>query len=145
MKQVAFVNIDQCSCEWTLLAVFKEFINGFTDFQYSISEASTINDCKDKDILILSNQNVTIEALHKLNEINPNAVYILWFYHSLFDKIPFKKFILTSEYFHKVPRTESHRLIHELNISIPNFVPLMLRANEDPDKIGTFEKSRRIG
>jgi hypothetical protein len=144
MKHFAFINAEGCQCLWTFYAVCKEFMNGFVDFGYSVSEAKTLEDCKNKDILLLSNQNINTEFLIKLNKINPNATYILWFYHSLIDKIPFKKYILTSEYFYKTPRTETHRIVHEINKSIPNFVPLMLRSNEDPLKIGTFEKTYEL-
>jgi spore maturation protein CgeB len=121
-----------------------EFINGFSDFGYEISYITNIDDCKDKDILLLSNHIINIDYLNKLNTINSNAVYILWYYHSVINQIPFKKWILTGEYFHKTPRLQSHINLDNINKSINNFVPLMLRADEAPEKIGTYERKNEI-
>jgi hypothetical protein len=118
-----------------------EFLNGFTDFGYTVSCATTLDACKDKDILLLSDHNIDFDFLHRLNALNPNAVYLLWFYHNLIDRIPFKKFIITGEYYHYTPRVEYQRSLDAINKRINNSVPLMLRADEAPEKIGTYTRN----
>jgi hypothetical protein len=144
MKKAALVNINKCPCLGTHYPACMEFLNGFTNFGYEISCVTSLNECKDKDIFLLSSHNIDISFLNELNNINPDAVYILWYYHSVLDKIPFKKWILTGEYFYKTPRMVSHIEFDRINNSINNFVPLMLRADEDPEKIGTYERTDEI-
>jgi hypothetical protein len=119
-----------------------EFLNGFTDYGFKVSEAKTLEDCRGKTILLLSNHRVDYRYLNSIKETNPDAVYILWYYHDHLSSIPFKKFILTGEYFFHTPRTASHIRFDSINKSILNFVPLMLRANESPRTIGTVELVR---
>lgn len=144
MKQIALVNAEGCLCQYTHYPACMEFLSGFKDYGYTISCATTLEECMDKDILLLSNQAVQIPFLHKLNEANPNAVYLLWCYHEMLDKVPFKKYILTGEYYYRTPRMESHKAIDRINKSMQNYVPLMLRADESPDDIGTYKKLRDL-
>jgi hypothetical protein len=144
MKTIALVNIPECPCPGTHHAACTEFIEGFRDYGYQPFVATELKKCNDADILLLSSHRIDLSFLNRLNEINPNAVYILWYYHNVLDKIPFKKFILTGEYFHKTPRTTEHIAYDRINKSIDNFVPFMLRANEDPALIGTYKKTNEL-
>lgn len=64
----------------------------------------------------------------------------LWAYQEELSKIPFKYWILTGEYYYYPPVTVYHKKIHKINNSIKNFCPMLLRANESPFSIGTYEK-----
>jgi hypothetical protein len=141
MHTITLLNTPECPCPGTHYAACMEFLHGFTEFGFTIGETNTSTDCKDKTIIVLSSHVININYLNELNVINPSAVYILWYYHSVFNSIPFKKFILTGEHFIHPPLLQSHIRFHTLNISIPNFVPLYLRANESPKNIGTYERS----
>jgi hypothetical protein len=144
MNTIALVNTSLCPCLGTHRPACLEFIEGFTEFGYTTSEATSLEGCKDKTILLLSSHSINIDYLHSLNLLNPEAIYILWYYHSILDKIPFKKFILTGEYFYKPPRLEDHIKFHMINSSINNFVPLLLRANETPEMIGHYIRRASI-
>jgi hypothetical protein len=144
MPNVALVNTGECPCLHTHYPACMEFLNGFSDFGYTVTCATSLSDCKDKDILLLSSHIVNLQFLHKLYEVNPDAVYILWYYHDVRDQLPFKKFILTGEYFHYTPRIEFHMRIDAINKSIPNFVPLMLRADDSPASIGLYTKTYEL-
>lgn len=138
--KVALVNTLECPCLGTHYPACLEFLDGFIDFGYEVITCNTLDFCRDVDILLLSSHKINVPFLNSLNAINPNAIYILWYYHDVLSQIPFRKYILTGEYFYKEPRLESHKHYHQIAISIPNFVPLMLRANDPPSKIGTYEK-----
>ena len=144
MKKVAVVNIPECPTLATHYPACMEFIEGFTSFGYTTSSVTTLQECSDKDILVLSDHRINIPFLHEINKCNPNAVYILWCYHRILDKIPFKKYILTGEYFHRTPRMAGHIQFDIINKQCGRFVPLMLLANEDPEKIGTYEKKLEL-
>ena len=121
-----------------------EFIQGFTEFGFSTSEVTSLEDCAHKTILVLSDHKINIDYLTRMNTIAPDTIYILWFYHNVLDKVPFKYFILTGEHYYKTPRLQTHIPIDAINKQIPNFVPLLLRANESPDRVGTYPKTNRL-
>lgn len=141
MRRIALLNSPELPHLGTHLAACSEFINGFIPFDFHAYIANQMNEIVDADIILLSSHGpVTKDKLDNLNAINPNAVYILWYFHKFIDIIPFKKWILTGEHFVYPPQLESHIPLHKINISIPNYCSLMLRVNEDPDKIGTYSK-----
>jgi hypothetical protein len=140
MKQIALVNTPECPCPYTHFAACTEFIRGFADYGYTVCEVKHKNEVVDKDILLLSSHKIDINYLETLNALNPDAVYILWYYHNVIDRIPFKKWILTGEHFYNPPRIPEHIRYHNINRSIPNFVPLLLRADEAPEKVGSYPK-----
>lgn len=144
MKSIGLLNILDCPCPGTHYAACMEFIEGFTEYGYTHSCITNINDCKDKDIILLSNHKVSADTLNKINSINPDAVYILWYYHYYLDIIPFKKFILTGEQYYYPPKLQSHLKYHEINQSVNNYIPLCLRANESPSKVGTYTKTYEL-
>jgi len=140
--KVILVNTPECPCLYTHYHACMEFIAGFEADQ--MSSANTLEECAEADILVLSSHKIDLEFLNRLNTVNPDGVYILWYYHSVLQNIPFRKFILTSEYYHKEPRRQENKPLHAINMSIPNYVPLMLRANESPDMIGKYNKTYEL-
>ena len=144
MKTIGLLNIDDCPCPGTHYAACMEFIEGFTGYGYTYSCIDNINNCKDKDILLLSNHKVSADILNKINDINPDAVYILWSYYDYLNIIPFKKYILTGEQYYYPPTLVSHYKCYEINQSFKNYVPLCLRANESPHNIGTYTKTYEL-
>jgi spore maturation protein CgeB len=141
MKTIALVNTEECPCYGTHNPACMEFIQGFRDFGYETSEVKILEDCKGKDILVLSSHKIDWNHLNIMNEIAPDAVYILWFYFEYLDKIPFKKYIITGEQYYYPPKLEGHLKLYNIGMSIRNYQPLLLRANEAPEKIGTYEKN----
>lgn len=143
MKTIALVNTPQSPCPWTHNAACMEFIQGFRDFGYEPSDATSLEDCVGKDILLLSDHNVNFDYLHTMNQLNPTAVYLLWFYFDHIEKLPFQTYILTGEQYYSPPTLPSHLRIYNIAIQKKNYQPLLLRTNEMPDKIGTYPKNIR--
>jgi len=139
---ISLLNTDTCPCPGTHRAACLEFINGFTEFGFVTKESRSLNECADVTILVLSSHKIDLEYLNLLNSLNPNTIYILWYYHSVYYDIPFKHFILTGEHFIHPPKMASHINFHNLNESINNFVPLYLRANESPKNIGIYHRQK---
>jgi hypothetical protein len=144
MKTIGLLNTPECPCLWTHRPVCLEFLEGFTSFGYETCEITTTDDISSIDIMLLSNHIIDISYLNELNKLSPNTIYILWYYEQHLHKIPFKKFILTSEYFYKPPILDYHKAANQIFTSIKNYVPLLLRANEDPEKIGKYKKTYEL-
>jgi hypothetical protein len=141
-SSICLLNSKECPCPGTHYAACTEFIEGFQEFGFTTTVATCVNECKGKSVILLSSHEINIAYLNILNTANPDAIYILWYYHSVYDSIPFKYFILTGEHFFQSPKCASHIPYHTLNISISNFVPLLLRVNESPELIGKYSKDR---
>lgn len=135
-KSIALVNTPESPCPWTHNAACNEFIAGWQDFGYTASEARRLDECVDKSVLLLSCHAIDWNYLKKMNDANPDAVYILWFYFDHIDKIPFRKYVLTGEHYVHPPTLPAHKHWYDIAMSVPNYVPLMLRANISPSVIG---------
>ena len=144
MKNIGLLNTPECPCLGTHRPACLEFIEGFTSFGYNMHEIHNTLDISGIDILLLSSHVINIEYLKILNSISPSTVYILWFYQDILDAIPFNKFILTSEYYYKPPILPYHKHAYSIFTSVNNYVPLLLRANEEPSKIGLYQKTYEL-
>jgi hypothetical protein len=140
MYSIALVNTAESPCPGTHNAACMEFLEGWRDSGYDVSEAKTLEDCVNKSVLLLSNHNIDWNYLQQMNHLNPDAVYILWFYFDHIDKIPFRKYILTGEHYIHPPTLAAHKHWYDIACSVNNYVPLMLRANESPAMIGMHQK-----
>ena len=132
------VNTTESPCPGTHGAACMEFLEGFTSHGYTIRQAHNLSDCTDSRILLLSNHNIDWDFLHRLNMLCPDALFILWFFHPHIMHLPFKYWILTGEHYYEPPTLQTHLPAHQIASSIPNFVPLQLRVNEAPERIGTY-------
>jgi len=117
-----------------------EFLDGWRDFGYAVSEARSLDECVGKTVLLLSSHAIDWDYLRRMNDVNPDAVYILWFYFDHIDKIPFRKYILTGEHYIHPPTLTAHKHWYDIACSVKNYVPFMLRANDAPASIGYHEK-----
>jgi hypothetical protein len=138
MHTISLLNTPECPCSGTHYAACTEFMEGFANFHKTI--ITNTMDCTSSNIILMSHCNDNIDYLHKLNSLNPDAVYIMWFFDKIYDKIPFKHFILTGEQFIHRPKLPRHIEFFELCSKINNSVPLCLRANEDPENVGKYER-----
>jgi hypothetical protein len=143
MPTVTFVNTDKSPALGIFRPVCLEFLQGFTDYGFTVTETTNLEHFHTNDIVLMSNNHIDIEYLKLLNKLNPDAIYILWFYHRVVDSIPFKNYILTSEMYVYEPKLDEHVRAHKINTS-RIFCPLALRANEDPKKIGLYEKQPKL-
>lgn len=137
MYRVSLVNTSESPCPWSHREACMEFLQGFTAFGYSVSEAKTLEDCRAANILLLSNHGINWEWLGKLAAENPDTIYILWCYHDVIDKLPFRRWILTGEQYFEPPTLPTHSHLPVIYARHKDrYVPLRLRANMDPANIG---------
>lgn len=138
------LNTPMSPCPGTHYAACTEFLEGFCAYGYTTGVASSIEEAKGAHILLLSNHKVDRVYLQELNDATPDTIFILWSYFHIISSIPFKHFILTGEHWLNSPRMASHLSLYKILPSIPNYVPLMLRANESPELIGTYPRTYRF-
>jgi hypothetical protein len=138
MYSIALVNTPESPCPGTHNAACNEFMEGWRDFGYAVSEAHNLDECVGKTVLLLSSHAIDWNYLRRMNDVNPDAVYILWFYFDHIDKIPFRKYILTGEHYVHPPALPAHKHWYDIAMSAHNYVPFMLRANIAPSHIGTI-------
>lgn len=122
----------------------KKFIKGFEENNFIIKEAKHIDDLTNNSIVIISshsiNNNDFISNLILLANKFPDCIYICWYFHKIYNYIPFKKFILTGEHFHKKPKKNSHIIYWEIQNNVHNFYPLTFAANLKENIVGTLTR-----
>jgi hypothetical protein len=137
----------------TFLYTLKKFSSGFKYYGYDVFESKTLDGVVDYSIVILGNHGLPGNkwALQYLSDKFPNCVYICWFFHKIYNEIPFKKFILTGEHHRREPmctiqqdKDGDHRDDWKLQQTISNYVPLTFSSALLPEQVGTFTRSDTI-
>ncbi len=120
--------------------VFDELTDAFKDYGCEIKNVYSFSELEDGGIIFLddsggnyiNNRDIYI----KIGEKCPNTVFICWYWKDISFR-PFHYMIYTGEYYIYKDKT-SQDIINYM--SLPNFVPLKLRANDSPDKIGLYQR-----
>jgi hypothetical protein len=139
--RAVLLNTPECPCPGTHYAACTEFLEGFCEYGYTVGVATAHNELSGASYIVLSSHKVDIPYLHTVNNANPDATYILWFYFDYIDVLPFKKFILTSEHWYRAPKIPLHLRFYNMLPTLSNYVPFLLRANESPENIGTYARN----
>jgi hypothetical protein len=151
--QVYLVNTSTLPNPGTHYFTSRKLLKGFEYLGYRYSET-----CGDLDkiadspnsIVFISNHGLVGEsqeverALQFLATVKPQAVYVLWFFHSLVSRkqVPFEKWILTGEHFRKKPQySQAYEEMWKVQQGLENYVPLTFSANVIPEKVGTFKRT----
>lgn len=127
-----------------------KFSKGFEKHGYSVIEANTLDIIEDGSIVLLSDHGITpnrengLKILNYLAEKYPNTVFICWFYHQYYEEIPFKKFIITGEHFHKRPVLDNHIFCWDLQNRINNYVPLTFSSSLYPEQVESLPRNETI-
>jgi spore maturation protein CgeB len=150
MKNYYLMNSPELPTPGTHHYTTSKFSNGFKKHGYNVIEATTLHAITDDSIVLLSdhgisyNKQLAFKSLQYLADKCPNSIFICWFYHKYYNEIPFKKFVITGEHFHKKPAQEQHMFCWDLQNKINNYVPLTFSSSLYPEDIGTFARNERI-
>lgn len=150
MKNYYLMNSQELPTPGTHYYTTNKFSNGFKRHGYNVTEANTLDSITDNSIVLLSdhgisnNKELAFQSLQYLADKFPNTVYICWFYHKYYDKIPFSKFLITGEHFHKKPCLPDHIFCWDLQNVINNYVPLTFSSPLYPEDIGTLPRNETI-
>lgn len=123
--------------------VFEELTAGFVDYQCRIKTVTSMDNLEDGGIMFLHDEAGHYKnnsALYQyIGDKCPETVFICWYWRDLSFK-PFRKMIRTGEnylYLHG----KKYEIEDYSYMTHPEFVPLMLRASDSPDAIGTYLRS----
>jgi glycosyltransferase involved in cell wall biosynthesis len=96
-----------------------------------------------RTILLLSNHRVDLDYLGRLAAATPETVFILWSFFDVLDRIPFKRWILTSEQYIRPPTMEGHLANYQKALALGpgRYIPLGLRVPESPTSIGSWPRA----
>jgi hypothetical protein len=121
-----------------MISVFSEFATSFEDYDCKINFVYNFNDIEDGGIIFLDNSSGNYinnkDFYLKLANKCQNSIFICWYWEIRPYFIPFNKFILTGEFFIH----NNANINRKKYFKLPNFVPLKLRASENPSLIGSF-------
>jgi spore maturation protein CgeB len=147
MNKYYLMNSPELPVPGTHYYTSNKFSDGFKVHGYDIIEAKTLDSITDNSIVLLSshgymyNINLFFSSLNYLANKFPNSIYICWFFHKYYSLIPFKKFILTGEHFHKKPSLEYHVFAWELQQSVNNYLPLTFSSSLKYEQIGNLPRN----
>ena len=122
--------------------VFEELTEAFKDYGCEIKIVKDFSQIQDGGIVFLDNAACTNNRalLESIGERCPHSVFILWYWTDTSFK-PFARMIYTGEYNLKVPSIPNLRNRHLTYMTLSNFAPLKLRANENPNAVGTYQRN----
>jgi len=137
-RPVFILNCPELECSLVLLYVFRELCDGFKLRGHTVKEISSIGKIDPNGIVFMGNafkRPLTV-VNDMLNTQAPEAIYIGWYWHYEPLVVTLKHFLYTHQDNHHLQC--NHLTLHQKIQHLPNRVPLLLRANEDPAKIGTY-------
>jgi len=150
MKKFYLMNSPELPTPGTHYYTCSKFSKGFEKHGYSVIEANTLDIIEDSSIVLLSDHGITpnrengLKILNYLAEKYQNTVFICWFYHQYYEEIPFKKFIITGEHFHKKPVLDNHIFCWDLQNRINNYVPLTFSSSLYPEQVESLPRNETI-
>ncbi len=139
-RDILILDCDDIKCPQVLRFVFDELCGCFRRYGHNVKVITTLNDLHDDSIVFMGNIFGCEKPADLLHVRAPNAIYIGWYWHNI-DVSILKYFIHTYEnvlnlYF------DSSRINDYVKLTTSKVnVPLLLRANEDPELVGKYERN----
>jgi len=138
-RDIIILDCPEIKCPLVLLFVFKEFTGYFRRNNYNVKIVNNITELHNDSIVLMGNSFNCNDPVNILKNIAPNAIYIGWYWHAInTDKLQY--FIYTYENMLNI-YYDANRVHDLIKIrSFKNNSPFLLRADEDPLLVGTYEK-----
>lgn len=139
-RNIIILDCHEIKCALVLLFVFTEFTEYFIRNGYTAKVVNDITELDNNSIVLMGHNFNCNNPVNLLNTIAPDAIYIGWYWHNInTDELRF--FIYTYENILNI-QFDKNRVNDLIKIrSFKNNTPFLLRANEDPLLIGTYDKN----
>lgn len=134
MRDIIILDCEEVRCPKVLMFVFVELCQAFKDRNYNVQIIRNINDISNNCIVFMGDTFRCPDIVSLLNSIAPDAIYIGWYWHNI-KTDALKYFIYTYENM-KNPDSRVTFLMEQIH-----HCPLLLRASEHPDLVGTHTKN----
>ena len=139
-RLVQILDCPEIGCPQVLKFVLHEMCRAFTEEHGCIvREVHRWTEIKDAGMVFMGDTFRDRSCISALAAQNPNAIFIGWYWHDVKD-IPFRRFLHTGENSTRRP-TVGDAARFDFLTTHPLFVPLLLRANEDPKLIGRYPRT----
>jgi hypothetical protein len=151
MKRIININTPEIPCPGTHRYTATKLCRGFQQRGFEFIELNSLDGIEkynDKDtIFLLSDHFNYIKTQNKVYEIGKkleNSFFIAWhfnFYPDLVNNMPFKKYIITGEWYVDPPKSSvMHQMAYNISMSSPNWVPFVFSSSINPDDVGLLER-----
>lgn len=142
MQDVLILDCPEIQCPKVLLYVFEELCGAFKRHGHNVRICNCITDIQGSPIVFMGNLfNITNPSSVLYNQC-PTAHYYGWYWHDIQDISMLRNF--THIYENVMPDIDTlfpNKISFMKCMSlISNKCPLLLRANEDPNKVGLYER-----
>jgi hypothetical protein len=143
-KEIIILDCPEIKCHLVFLFVLKELCGYFVRNGYIVKVVNNINELHDNCVVFMGNdiknsRNNYSMIINLLNLHAPNAIYIGWYWDKI-NASELKYFVHTYENVlninHDPKRVYSFIKLTKSKVN----TPLLLRANEEPLLIGTYER-----
>ena len=140
-REIIILDCYEIRCPKVLLFVFIELCDAFKFYGYTVKIINSIDELHNNSIVFMGDTFYNECPGKILNMIAPEAIYIGWYWQEQ-DTSMLKYFIYTYEnmlnIYYNVNRIKCFTFLK----SVKNNVPLLLRANDNPEMIGKYEKNK---
>lgn len=141
--EVLILDCPEISCPRVLRIVFRELCGAFVRMGVGVREVEDIKEVHDDAIVFMGDFFHVPDPCRLLAQVSTEAIYIGWYWQKQ-DTSPLPHFLHVYENVLSgktlLPdKVEMKRFMD----GIPNSCPLLLRANEDPEAIGTYPRTLR--
>ena len=123
--------------------VFQELVGAFADYDCTIKVVKSLTDVEDGGIIFLDdaagNYINNKVMYHILGHKCPTSIFICWYWRDATFR-PFQKMIYTGEHYFYL-HSKSNELSDYEYMTRHEYVPLLLRANDSPNKIGAYPRT----
>lgn len=134
MHDIVIIDSNEVRPPKVLLYVFIELCQAFKERGYTVKIIHSIHEITNNSIVFLGDAYIHPNIVSILNAVAPDAIYIGWYWHRI-DVSGLKHFIHTYE---NMLNPDSRVLLLKGKL---NSCPLLLRASDNPDLIGFYEKN----
>jgi len=142
MFKFYLVNTPKFPTPGTHFFCISKFLNGFKFNGYYTEVIKSFDHIDDSEynVFIMSDHHNNPASLIDLSKKYKESIFILWFHHKWYSKIPFNKFIITGEHFYEKPSLPDHLKCWELQQKINNYVPLIFSSGINPDEMSIKDR-----
>lgn len=136
ITDIFILDSPEISCQMVMKYVFTEFCGVFLRRSMNVKIIKNISEIHNNSIVFMSDSITTNDPVQLLYQQAPDAIYIAWYWLNT-NVSKLKNFIYVYEDYKNVdrdPRIQYFRKLH-------NSVPLLLRANEGINDIGTYTRN----
>jgi hypothetical protein len=139
-REIIILNCKEITCPQVLTFVFIELCGYFERNNYKVKIVNKINELHDNSIVFMGDIFNCDNPAKLLNLYAPNAIYIGWYWQNI-DVSELKYYIHTYENALNI-YYDKNRINDYIKLTTSKVnTPLLLRANEDPLLIGTYERN----